>query len=480
MKLLHLLSVVAVLWPVTEAGPELSVRDHNKNKTASKRPTIRVPLDPSTQHTPVDPALAHLRPPAPRFPAEYDMFVGLSAFRDGARCGYTVFTGFSRATRPDKLYFGIVDQLLEADLSCIDAYCALAAEAWPKWPCKYRDQIRIDSRDAAASRGPTYARHFQQDLVRDEEFCLQLDAHSEFTTQWDTLLVQEWQRTENEMAVLTTYLHNIDSHILSDGTNLGARTAPHICQTTRGGSGNVRNVAADLIYDSERPQLGALWGAGLSFSKCHAEKRVLIDSHTLWMFDGEEFLRASHLWTHGYDLYSPSTRGLVVYHNYTSVPAKYFDLRVDMQAKHLETARANNRVKYLVGVPFVGEIDAEELDIYGWGTVRSFAAYLNYSGLVFEPNVPDKQSCKQLHWVPYEDASAIEALLPGWTPATVAPPTAAMRKPASMRRQKGVLPSVAARQNESSALPAMCFLALILAVFVALLAWPRTHLQKTQ
>jgi hypothetical protein len=71
------------------------------------------------------------------------------------------------------------------------------------------------------------------------------------------------------------------------------------------------------------PQMSAFWGAGLSFSKCHAEKRVLIDSHTLWMFDGEEFLRASHLWTFGYDMYSPSRVGCVIYHNYTKVPARY-------------------------------------------------------------------------------------------------------------------------------------------------------------
>ncbi|ETV66304.1 hypothetical protein H257_17208 [Aphanomyces astaci] len=41
--------------------------------------------------------------------------------------------------------------------------------------------------------------------IRDEEFCLQLDAHSQLLADWDTKLVKEWVRTDNEMAVLTAY-----------------------------------------------------------------------------------------------------------------------------------------------------------------------------------------------------------------------------------------------------------------------------------
>ncbi|OQR90805.1 GlcNac transferase [Thraustotheca clavata] len=402
----------------------LSVVDHNKDKNASKRPTIKVPLTPETQHIPLDASQAHLCPPSPRIPTNYSMFVGLSAFRDGIRCGKTIFAAYQRTTNPNQLYFGVVDQVYENDTTCIESYCSLAKVEWRDHECKYRNQIRIDQRDAAESRGPTYARHFQQKLLGDQEFCLQLDAHSIFTRNWDLEIVKEWKSVGNEMAILSTYLHNIDGHVDKNGSNIMARTAPHLCQTTRGGSGNVRNVAADLIYNSKKPQLSALWGAGLSFGKCHAEKRVPIDSHTKWMFDGEEFLRASHLWTHGYDVYSPSIYGLVVYHNYTRVPATFFQLKVDGTTKQLETQRANNRVKYMVGIPFKGEMDGEELDIYNWGTVRTFEQYLKFSGLSFKPDTQDQQSCSQLHWVPYSNPQPIEDLLPGWSmtppPKTIA------------------------------------------------------------
>ncbi len=72
-----------------------------------------------------------------------------------------------------------------------------------------------------------------------------------------------------------------------------------------------------------RPVLNAAWMAGLSFARCHAERRVPNDPHMpqvlhaaipgpharcmvcagAQIFWGEEMSRAARLWTHGYDLY---------------------------------------------------------------------------------------------------------------------------------------------------------------------------------
>ena len=64
-----------------------------------------------------------------------------------------------------------------------------------------------------------------------------------------------------------------------------------------------------------RPKLtNAVWGAGLSFSKCHAERKTPYDPHTPLIFDGEEFSRAIRFWTWGYDIYTPHRVHIV--HNY--------------------------------------------------------------------------------------------------------------------------------------------------------------------
>ena len=90
---------------------------------------------------------------------------------------------------------------------------------------------------------------------------------------------------------------------------------PLLCRTQWGGNGMPRNAEAASLAYLARPKLTALWGAGLSYSKCHAETAVRNDPHLPQIFDGEEFSRAARLWTHGYDVYAPAVRA--VFHNYT-------------------------------------------------------------------------------------------------------------------------------------------------------------------
>ncbi|OWZ10805.1 GlcNac transferase [Phytophthora megakarya] len=381
-----------------------------------------VKLDPSVQHIPLDPTMTHLRPPPAQIPASFDIFVGLSVFRDGFRCGKTIFTGLKRAKYPERLFFGVVDQVNDGDERCLDEFCKMAETEWPdKGPCPYKDHIRVDIHKASESRGPTLARHQQQKLIQQEEFCLQLDGHSIFTNLWDENILAEWKRVDNEMAVLSTYLHHIHDFVKENGDNALRASLPHLCTTMRGSNGLVRTVGASMISGSKFPQLEALWGAGLSFNKCHAERRVPVDSHTLWMFDGEEFLRASRLWTSGYDMYSPSELGSVIYHNYSKVPARFEHITVDPQVKKRESEMGVNRFKHIVGKPVKGMVDTYELEKYGFGTVRSFESYQKFSGVTFKEGVNDTESCEQLHWVPYENATEVESLMGnGWKLGTTA------------------------------------------------------------
>ncbi|KAG2762595.1 hypothetical protein PC116_g9142 [Phytophthora cactorum] len=408
MRLLALLLLVLLPLAMATSGFESTMGITETNRS--------VTLDPSVQHIPLHPSLSHLRPPPPRVSDEPKLFVGLSVFRDGYRCANTIFTGFQRATNPKSIVFGVVDQVYPSDQKCLDEFCKLAAQAWPdKGECPYKNQIRVDERSAYESRGPTLARHQQQNLIKDEEFCLQLDGHSIFTNGWDENLLKEWKGIGNEMAVLTTYIHHIHSFVAENGDNAPPKKLdlPHLCTTMRGGNGLVRTVGASMIGGSKMPQLEALWGAGFSYNKCHAEKRVPVDSHTLWMFDGEEFLRASRLWTHGYDMYSPSKLGTVVYHNYTTVPARFESIPVDQKRKDKEEEMGTNRFKVLVGQPFEGRVSTIELVKYGFGKVRSFQQYLGFSGVTFEEGKKDAESCEQLHWVPYTNATEVEEIVGG-------------------------------------------------------------------
>uniref|UniRef100_A0AAV1U1R3 Glycosyltransferase, GlcNAc n=1 Tax=Peronospora matthiolae TaxID=2874970 RepID=A0AAV1U1R3_9STRA len=375
-------------------------------------------LNPRVQHIPLDPEQSHLRPPPADIPATFDMFIGSSAYRDGYRCGKTLFTAFKRATYPERLHFGILEQIYEGDPTCLDEYCKLAAEEWSEdESCRYQDLVTVDTRDAAESAGCTTARHLQQKLIGDQEFCLQVDAHTIFTNRWDEDIVADWRSINNEMAIMTTYPHHSHDYMIKEnGDNAIQNSIPHLCMVVKGETSNLTRIArASMISDSWAPQMAALWGGGYSFSKCHAERKVLVDSHTPWLWDGEEFLRSANYWTNGYDLYSPSRLGHVLYHNYSAKPASFWKAPVDPVKKSMDAAMARNRVRLRLGMPFKGVVDTFEFDKYGFGKVRSFAQYLKFANISFEGWMNETNSCGQLHWVPYENATEVEMTVGhGW------------------------------------------------------------------
>ena len=150
----------------------------------------------------------------------------------------------------------------------------------------------VEARDAA---GPVAARARQSALFGGERFCLQIDAHADVVARWDAELIDEWLRTENEYGVLSTYVHHIDRLPINDKHD----DVPLICKTKWGEGGMVRNEQALTCVRLTRPKLTFSWGAGFSFSKCHAlQQRVRYDPNLPHVFDGEEFsiamVRARH------------------------------------------------------------------------------------------------------------------------------------------------------------------------------------------
>jgi hypothetical protein len=97
--------------------------------------------------------------------------------------------------------------------------------------------------------------------------------------------------------------------------------------------------------------------------------------------------------------------------------------------KKTETTQTRNRFRLITGQDFVGDVDAREMRKFGFGNVRSFDDYLAFSGVTFEEGKKDNDTCRQLHWVPYRNATEVELIVGGgWKlhPA-VAPPVPEVR-----------------------------------------------------
>ncbi|KAF0748294.1 hypothetical protein AaE_007389, partial [Aphanomyces astaci] len=343
-------------------------------------------LDPVHQNIPLATRDAHLRPPPPRISKGHDIFIGISNYRDIRRCGFTLFTAFSRAKHPERVTIGVVDQTQDDDTTCLEEYCKLAeASVWKE--CKFKSQVRIDARDSRTSKGPTLARWQQQQLIENEEFCLNIDAHNQFLPNWDAEIVDEWLRTENEMAVLTTYPMGYD--FMGPDLTHQSHYSSHLCRyLDRDSAFNVPIIRGMILIDnSEAPQMSTLWGGGLSFSKCHAERRAPYDKHMNWVFWGEEYLRSMQLWTRGYDFYSPSRHGHVVFHNWSNDKGRmkrFWDNVTQVMTKEQhdkEEQLAYNRLRMVLTLPFDGPVDAHEIDKYHGGKVRSIEQFLQFSGI---------------------------------------------------------------------------------------------------
>ena len=106
--------------------------------------------------------------------------------------------------------------------------------------CLYKEQIKVFHMDYTESKGPIIARANQQTLIGDEEFCLQVDAHTKFGSAWDVKLIKQWQDTGNDNGILTTYVWDIE---MRTGADEGEHTngMPHVFKTEWGTNGMVRN-----------------------------------------------------------------------------------------------------------------------------------------------------------------------------------------------------------------------------------------------
>ena len=271
------------------------------------------------------------------------LYLSIASFRDKL-CPNTLFNLFSKAYNPKRITVGVVQQNAPDDVDCLEEYCSMMKKSAKFLSlygenCPFEKNIRMMRVDSKTAKGPTWGRAKASTLIGDEEFCMQTDAHMDFVPDWDVRMMEMWAATNNEYAVLSTYVADfaqLQYNDKPDSKGLGGlHEVPHLCMITLDGSHSlVRVTATKCARNLPHPKLtNAVWGAGLSFSKCHAERKVPYDPHTPFIFDGEEFSRALRFWTSGYDIYTPH-RVYVVHHYQLSQVCK--DAREDALFRTLQ------------------------------------------------------------------------------------------------------------------------------------------------
>ena len=161
---------------------------------------------------------------------------------DGERCGKTIKALFDNAKDPSKVFVGIVEQNKEEDPECLVSYCILQnpninkqeikkkfqAPEQVKDACPYYNHIRFLGVYHIAAKGPAYARALARKLLANEEYCMQVDAHSEFIHHWDQVAKLEWASIANEYGVLSNVPANINNKEIDESSS-DTRRVPQVC-----------------------------------------------------------------------------------------------------------------------------------------------------------------------------------------------------------------------------------------------------------
>jgi len=362
----------------------------------------------------------------------------IASFRDKL-CARTLHNAFTHAKNPKRLTFRVIEQTkadseLEDDEGCWDRYC----DKYNPHCQEYQDQVRIIPVDSSQSQGPTWARSKLSAMInwdymhRDksaeldfqpvnmQDFCMQIDSHMDFSDNFDVDLIDMFHATENDYAVLSTYVTDIAENN-KDPTNV-----PNLCMVEF--TSSIRNWGTKECNFLRRPKLtNAMWGAGLSFHRCHAEINVPVDPYLDGVFDGEEGSRGIRFFTHGYDVYSPH-RVLVThdYHGHQSNPVVHTwgrkrknGIKHESEWKWMEEIMAvrsnlstfgSKRVNMMLGFGerMAGETP-EEIELmrhsrYGLGTKRTLEQAEKFTGINFRKERMDVNGCGNLQWVPYEES----------------------------------------------------------------------------
>lgn len=247
---------------------------------------------------------------------EETIFLMIASYRD-FQCRETITSAYMRADHPERLFVGAVDQLVPGDVGCLDIDIPCTQDP-TQMICKYRDQISVYKMDAQYATGPVTARHIGDRMYRGETYVMQMDAHCLFINHWDKLIINQFKSTGNEMAVLSSYLTDVQGSITPAGEST-RNTRPIMCNSDFEGQMPARYLRHGsqpemMATIKDMPQLQPFWAAGFSFSRGHFKVRVPYDAYQPMVFQGEEIAIGIRAFTHGYDLYAP--KDSVVFHEY--------------------------------------------------------------------------------------------------------------------------------------------------------------------
>lgn len=338
---------------------------------------------------------------------ERTIFVAIASYRDW-QCRDTVTSILQAASHPERVRVAVVDQIVDGiDGSCDVPHVPCSND--PNQPiCLYKNQIDVFQMDAQLAVGPVFARHIGHRLYRGEYYAMQSDAHVTFTKGWDDDIISQMEATGDEMAVLSTYLTDIENSI-DPKTGLSLRhTRPIMCNTEYEGGPQGKHLRhlsqPEGIPDIHgMPQLQPYWAAGYSFSRGHFVATTPYDMYQPMIFQGEEMSIGLRGFTIGYDYFAPERS--VCFHSYAKGGNEDKRNKVPHFWEHAKdfSGTGVKAMKRLLGIVNMNpEVPRSEWDHtdeakYGLGGARETSKFYEVIGIDVVKKTTQRHLCQFVH-----------------------------------------------------------------------------------
>jgi hypothetical protein len=340
------------------------------------------------------------------------IFINICCYRDPML--YTTVTdAYNMAKYKDSLVFAITDQSFEKEVIDIEAL-------------PFKNQIRYFRCDPEFSLGMGWARHQGQLFYDNEDYYLQVDAHTVFDFNWDEQFIQklEYLRQYHEKPVLTAYPRAVNfidpeisnpydiSNFKKDYGNTDHTHTMAVCE--QDGPFHIPNVPyllkfKTLWHKGHDPVHGFLISGGCIFTLGKVIEEMPADPFLY--FSGEEQAIALKLWTHGYNIFHWGK--LPVFHLYASATVSSDNTRRKHHWSDKEThekvvkvapwsyfqSRGQKRVEDLC----TGKLSADYP--YGLGKARTLDQYIKWTGINYINRTATENAItgKDIFAIPYQN-----------------------------------------------------------------------------
>jgi hypothetical protein len=299
------------------------------------------------------------------------IFVSIACFMDPDVIN-TVADLFRQARHPERISVGICLQHDPAT-SVFDALKTLP-------------RVSIDWLPYTEAKGPIYARQRCEQLLRDEDFFLQIDCHSRFFPGWDEILLEEFARCQQAQpnVILSHYPINIVNMEKPEFLDRIGR----INRFRYIGADDIK-MHGSLVKLPTEPLPS--WGlsAALLFMEGAVKKRIPYDPNLHYgLHAAEQFLYSARLWTNGYDFMTPTRHAVATEYmtNRERIPKPAWQHYCAASGKWPK--KTWTKVKYYLGLDELAQVDEsyrqdvlDNRERYAPGTTRTLPAYYHHTNL---------------------------------------------------------------------------------------------------